>query len=72
MEQLLTKAFERASQLPKPLQEKIAEELLEDIEAELKWDSTLAKSQDKLEQLAEKALTEFKSGKTKQLGFDEL
>ena len=54
------------------LQDEIAEQLLEDIEGELKWDETLAKSHDKLAKLADQALKEFKTGRTQKMGFDEL
>ncbi len=53
----LKKAFAKAADLPKPVQEELAEQLLEDIQGELKWDKTLAspKSQKLLRSLAEKA-----------------
>ena len=44
MSDILTKAFKKASKLPKNLQEEIARQLLDDIEGELKWDETLFKS----------------------------
>ena len=72
MTRLLAKAFEEASRLPESLQDEIAERLLDDIEGEAKWDETLARSSEKLEKLADKALAEFRAGRTKQMGFDEL
>ncbi len=72
MTKLLTQAFERASELPEDLQDQLAQELLEEIEWEACWDSTLQASQRKLEDLATKALAEYRSGKTKELGFDDL
>ncbi len=72
MTELLSKAFEQAVKLPQTLQDEIAEQLLEDIEGELKWDETLAKSHDKLAKLADQALKEFKAGRTQKMGFDEL
>jgi hypothetical protein len=72
MTELLSKAFEQAVKLPQTLQDEIAEQLLEDIEGELKWDETLAKSHDKLAKLANQALKEFKAGRTQKMGFDEL
>jgi nitrate reductase beta subunit len=72
MTKLLTRAFEKASELPDELQDQIAQELLEEVEWESRWDDTLAGSQDKLEQLAEKAEQEYRSGKTKKMGFNEL
>jgi predicted house-cleaning noncanonical NTP pyrophosphatase (MazG superfamily) len=68
----LKKAFARASDLPAPLQEQLAQELNEYVEGEMKWDETLARSQDVLERLAEKARNAKKRGKTVRKGFDEL
>jgi len=41
MTKLLTYAFEKASKLPDDLQDQFAQELLEEIERESRWDSTL-------------------------------
>jgi len=62
---LLSKAFKELSKLPKSVQAEIASELLGDIESEIKWDKALSESQDKLEKLADKALKDFKAGRTK-------
>jgi hypothetical protein len=72
MSKLLTQAFEKASELPDDLQDQLAMEVIDEIEWESRWDQTLANSQDKLEQMAEKAEKEYRSGKTKKMGFDEL
>jgi hypothetical protein len=72
MTDLLSQAFERASKLPDDIQDQIALDLLEEIEWESRWDQTLADSQDKLERMAEKAAEEYRAGKTKKMGFDEL
>lgn len=72
MTTLLTKAFEKVSALPDTMQDAIAMELLEEIEWEQEWDKTLAKSSKELDILAEKALREFKQGKTSEMGFDDL
>ena len=72
MTKLLAEAFQKASRLPKSVQDQLAQELLEEIEWESRWDETLAKSQDKLDRMADKALQEYKAGKTKEMGFDEL
>src|SRR5262249_20696634 len=69
---LLKQAFEKASQLPEELQDQLAQEMLEDIAGELQWDTTLAQSEDLLEQLAAQALREFEAGRTRPQGFDEL
>lgn len=72
MTKLLTEAFERASSLAEDLQDQLAQEFLEEIAWEARWDQTLAGSQDKLDRLAEKAEREYRAGKTKEMGFDEL
>jgi hypothetical protein len=72
MTKLLTEAFEKASGLPDELQDQLARELLEEIEWEACWDSTLESSREKLDGLAEKALQEYRAGKTKEMGFDDL
>lgn len=64
MTELLTQAFRMASQLSEDLQDQLAQELLEEIESESQWDDTLARSQDQLEKLAEKAEREYRAGKT--------
>lgn len=69
---LLKEAFEKVSKLPEAQQDEIAKELLAEIEAEERWDETLKKTEDKLGQLADKALKDFKAGKFKKMGFDEL
>ena len=68
----LEKAFAKAANLPDELQEQLAEQLLQDIEAEKKWDRTLAKSQHLLEKLARQARRAKRAGKTRRKGFDEL
>jgi hypothetical protein len=72
MTALLEKAFAKAAHLPQAAQRQLAEQMLEDIEAELKWDRTLAGSQHLLEKLASKARQAKRQGKTVRKGFDEL
>jgi len=75
MTQLLTQAFQQASQLPDGLQDQVAQELqevLEEIESEGRWDETLARSGDQLDQLGRKALDEYRAGRTREMGIDEL
>lgn len=72
MTALLSQAFNKAAELPETVQEQIAQQLLENIEAELKWDQTFAKTQDQLAKLADKALQEIKAKRVKKMGFDEL
>ena len=69
---LLKDAFKKASKLPDDVQEILAQQPLEDIDAELKWDDTLSNSQDKLEKMAEKARQDYRSGKIHRKGFDKL
>lgn len=69
---LLSQAFDKAAKLPETMQEQIAAQLLEDIEAEFKWDETFARTQDQLAKLADKALKDIKAGRVKKMGFDEL
>jgi hypothetical protein len=72
MTQILEKAFAKAAAMPADLQEQLAEQMLEDIDGEMKWDKTLAKSQKLLEHLARSAKQARKQGKTHKKGFDEL
>ena len=64
MTKLLEKAFTEVSRLPLAMQNMIAERLLEDINAEAKWDDSFADSQDELSRLADEAVADFQSGKT--------
>lgn len=73
MSNLLTKAFQKAQCLPEHIQDQLAEQFIEDIEMELKWQQTLSQPESAiLEELAEKALRDSLQGKTKVMGFDEL
>ena len=72
MTALLQAAFEKASALPAEVQELLAKELIEEIEWETRWDRTLADSQPLLDQLTEKAMREYREGRTEKKGFDEL
>jgi hypothetical protein len=73
MTNLLSEAFKKAQNLPAHLQDELAQQLLEDIENELKWQQVLSQPQSiKLEELAAKALNDSIKGKTKAIGFDEL
>lgn len=72
MTDLLAKAVAQAAKLPDELQDQLAEEILEEMEWEARWDPTLSDSQEKLNQLAEKAEREYRSNRTREMGFDEL
>jgi hypothetical protein len=74
MTKLLEKAFQEAQKLSESLQNDIAEQLLTDIENELKWQETLADPNinlDILTQMAQAALMEDQAGKTEAKGFGE-
>jgi len=72
MTKLLKQAFEKASELPANLQDELARELLQDMQAEQKWDETFVESQDVLDSLAKDALKQHKNGRTKRMEPDEL
>jgi hypothetical protein len=72
MTAVLEKAFAKASRLPRPLQEQLARQLLEDLEGESSWDQTLKNSQPLLEKMAGKAREAHRQRKTTRKGFDEL
>ncbi len=69
MTEALSKAFKAASNLPEDAQQLLADQLMEEIEGELLWDESLAKSQDALEGMADEALQEYHSGQTQEKGF---
>lgn len=74
MIQLLKKAFEEPRKLSDRLQDELAQQLLSDIESELKWQKTLANPDsdlDILKQMAQEALDEDREGKTEEKGFGE-
>ena len=72
MTNLLSKVIRRIEALPVELQNEIAEQLLDDLDNELRWQKTLSKPQAKLGKLGAKALEESNTGKTRKMGFDEL
>jgi len=72
MTELPAKAFQEASKLSHQMQDELAQRLLDDLVGESQWDATLARSQDQLGRLADKALAEFRAGKTVKMGIDEL
>ena len=71
MTKLLAKAFDLVSQLPEELQDQLAAELLTELADEERWDQALAESGANLEQLADEALAEYRSGRTVEQGTDE-
>jgi hypothetical protein len=71
---LLSNVIQQAQTLPIAIQDELAEQFLEDIENEIKWQETLSKPQESLvlEEIARKALQDLQEGRTKAMGFDEL
>ena len=69
MTTLLEQAFKEAQKLSSELQDEIAQQLLEDIQNELRWQETLANPDveiDILQQMAQVALAEDEAGKTEE------
>jgi len=64
MTRLLEKAFAEASRLPNSEQNALARWLLDELEAEKKWEHAFAESEDVLERLADEALEMHRQGKT--------
>ena len=74
MTELLEQAFKKAQKLSNDLQDELAQQLLEDIENELKWQESLSSSDNDiaiLEEMAQMALIEDREGKTEEKGFGE-
>jgi hypothetical protein len=72
MTKLLEQAFAEASKLSIAEQELLASRLLAEIAAEDKFDQAIARTSDKLAQLAEEALSEHRAGLTEELDPDRL
>ncbi len=72
MTKLLEKAFKEAAKLPSVEQNALAKQLLDELEAEKKWDKAFAESEDVLDKLADEALEEKRQGKTTPLDLDRL
>lgn len=72
MTQLMEKALSEIRKLPEEEQDALAAWILEELEAERKWNASLSQSEDLLVQLADEALKEHRAGKTKALDLDEL
>jgi hypothetical protein len=63
----LAEAIARIQELDEESQEMWAAWILEEIESERKWDELFAKSQDLLEEMADRALAEERAGLTEEL-----
>jgi hypothetical protein len=74
MTELLEQAFKEAQKLSNYLQDELAQQLLEDIHNELKWQDSLSNPDvnlDVLREMAQIALIEDREGKTEEKGFGE-
>ena len=67
MTKLLDMALSEVAKLPASEQDAVAALVLEELASEKRWSLSFAKSQDLLAKLAEEALAEYASGKTKPL-----
>lgn len=72
MTQLLEEAMSELSRLPDGDQDRIAAMILEELEDDRKWDATFQRSHSELSKLADKVRMDIQTGKTKEMGFDEL
>jgi hypothetical protein len=72
MTTLLEKAFAEASRLPDTEQNALAKWLLDELEAEKKWERTFAESENVLDRLADEALEDHRQGKTVPLDIEKL
>ncbi|MDY6782244.1 MAG: hypothetical protein SW833_06775 [Cyanobacteriota bacterium] len=67
MTQLLEDAIARLKTLPTSEQDAIAAIILEELEDEIRWEESFAKSQDALARLAATAMAEYRAGQTQEL-----
>ena len=67
MTDLLNKAFDAISRLPKEEQDAVAEWLLAELASQESWEERFAETQDTLAVLAREALDEHKRGETEDL-----
>ena len=72
MTKALTQAFEVASRLPEWEQDELAAAILEELDADERWEAAFAGSQEALERLADEALEEHRAGRTEPLDPDAL
>jgi hypothetical protein len=65
MTKRLEEALSHLAKLPAPEQDAVAAIVMEEIASEQRWSESFAKSQDSLAALADEALAEHASGKTR-------
>jgi hypothetical protein len=71
MTKALRDAFEEAEKLPESEQDQLAAAICAEIAAERAWESRLAASGDALTALADEAVSEHRSGRTRPFDADE-
>jgi methylase of polypeptide subunit release factors len=64
MTNLLDEAYAAAKELPEEEQEAIGAVLLAEIDADRRWDELFAKPSDVIERMADKALEDYRLGRT--------
>lgn len=67
MTELLEQAIAQLKTLPADEQDAIAAIILEELEAELRWNAAFARSPNALAKLADEAMAEYRAGKTHEL-----
>lgn len=72
MTKMLEQAFQRASRLSQREQDALAAWLLEELEAERRWDDAFARSQAQLKELGDQAQQQHARGETEPLDLDKL
>ncbi|MGH7177188.1 MAG: hypothetical protein ACREJC_07405 [Tepidisphaeraceae bacterium] len=72
MTKLLEEAFSQASKLPPEEQDAVAARLLQELADDRQWDDAFEKSQDQIAKMAKKVRRDVQTGKTRQVGIDEL
>ena len=74
MSELMEEAFLKARQLPESDQEAIASIILQEIEAERRWEELFSRpeSADLLSRMADEALAGIRAGRARKLDIDEL
>ena len=74
MSRLMEQAFQKAKQLPESDQEAIASIILQEIEAERRWEDLFSRpeSADLLSRMADQALAGIQAGQARKLDINEL
>jgi hypothetical protein len=72
MTKLLENAIEQVQRLSSDEQDAIAAIILDEIADDRKWDETFARTQAQLSKIADKVREDIRSGKTRNMGIDEL